>query len=117
MELVQQVLYSQKKDCSVWNIERQQQVNANETIEIASLNILGGYSAKGKSRTNIYSLYKRIMKHDPKAINEIESLEDAKEIIKMIIGNVYLNGELLKRKNYLIEDTLLRMKTNRRYYK
>ena len=36
-----------------------------------------------------YSLYKRIMKHNPKAIDEIESLEEAKEIIKMMVSNVY----------------------------
>ena len=40
----------------------------------------------------IYCVYKRIIKHDPKAIDEIESLDDAKEIIKMMAGNVYLNG-------------------------
>lgn len=39
-----------------------------------------------------YNLYKRIMKHDQKAIDEIESLEEAKEIIKMMASNVYLNG-------------------------
>lgn len=32
----------------------------------------------------IYGLYKRIMKRDPNAINEIETLEEAKEIIKML---------------------------------
>lgn len=42
---------------------------------------------------NKYSLYKRIMKRDPKAIDEIETLTQAKEIIKMMTGNVYLNGE------------------------
>lgn len=42
----------------------------------------------------IYGLYKRIMKRDPRAIDEIESLEEAKEIIKMITGNTYLNGEV-----------------------
>lgn len=41
-----------------------------------------------------YGLYKRIMKRDQKAIDEIETLEEAKEIIKMITGNVYLNGEI-----------------------
>lgn len=40
-----------------------------------------------------YRLYKRIMKRDPKAIDEIETLKEAKEIIKMITGNVCLNGE------------------------
>ena len=43
---------------------------------------------------NIYGLYKRIMKHDPKAVDDIQTLDDAKEIIKMITGNVYLNGEI-----------------------
>ena len=41
-----------------------------------------------------YGLYKRIMKHDPKAIDEIESLDEAKEIIKMMAGNVFLNGQI-----------------------
>ena len=45
-----------------------------------------------KMDKNIYSLYKRIMKHDPKAIDEISSLEEAKDLIKMITGNIYLNG-------------------------
>ena len=43
---------------------------------------------------NIYGLYKRIMKHDPKAVDNIQTLDEAKEIIKMITGNVYLNGEI-----------------------
>lgn len=34
---------------------------------------------------NIYELYKRIMKHDMKAVDEIESLGQAKDIIKMMI--------------------------------
>lgn len=42
-----------------------------------------------------YGLYKRIMKRDPKAIDEIETLEEAKEIINMMIGNVYLSGKLI----------------------
>lgn len=40
-----------------------------------------------------YGLYKQIMKRNVKAIDEIESLDEAKEIIKMIMGNTYLNGE------------------------
>lgn len=48
---------------------------------------------------NIYGLYKRIMKHDPKAIDEIKTLEEAKEIIKMITGNIYLNGKLYEELN------------------
>lgn len=34
-----------------------------------------------------YGLYKRIVKRDPKAIDEIESLDEAKDIIKMIVGS------------------------------
>lgn len=49
--------------------------------------------------TNIYSLYKRVMKRDPKVIDEIESLEEAKEIIGMMLGNHYMHNtayEMLK---------------------
>lgn len=42
----------------------------------------------------IYGLYKRIIKRDPKAIDEIETLEEAKDIIKMMVGNVYLHGDI-----------------------
>lgn len=38
-----------------------------------------------------YDLYKRIIKRDFIAIDEIETLEQAKEIIKMMVGNVHLN--------------------------
>lgn len=43
---------------------------------------------------NIYDLYKRIMKHDSKAVDDIQTLDEAKGIIKMITGNVYLNGKI-----------------------
>lgn len=36
----------------------------------------------------VCKLYKRIMKRDSSAIDEIESLEDAKEIISMITSNL-----------------------------
>lgn len=39
-----------------------------------------------------YGLYKRVMKRDPNILNEIETLEEAKEVISMIMGNQYLNG-------------------------
>ncbi len=41
---------------------------------------------------SVYGLYKRIMKHDLKAIDKIESLEQAKDILKMVIEtdiNIY----------------------------
>lgn len=42
--------------------------------------------------SDIYELYKRIMKHDLNAIDDIETLNQAKEIIKMILSsnvNIY----------------------------
>ena len=36
-----------------------------------------------------YGLYKQIMKRDSKAIDEIETLEEAKEIIKMLVGSTH----------------------------
>lgn len=53
-----------------------------------------------------YGLYKRIMKHDLKAIDEIETLEDAKEIIKMITGNAYLNGEVYQLTQDFVENNI-----------
>lgn len=45
--------------------------------------------------SNIYSLYKRIMKHDPKAVDDIQTLDEAKEIIKMFASRVvYFNNEM-----------------------
>lgn len=38
----------------------------------------------------VCKLYKRIMKHDTTAVHEIETLEEAKEIIKMMPCNMYL---------------------------
>lgn len=40
-----------------------------------------------------------VMKRDPRAIDEIESLEEAKEIIGMMLGNHYMHNtayEMLK---------------------
>lgn len=44
---------------------------------------------------NVYDLYKRIMKHDPKAIDDIQTLDEAKKIIKMLASRVvYFNNEM-----------------------
>ena len=40
----------------------------------------------------IYELHKRIMKHDVQAIDDIKTLEEAKEVIKMIVGNQLLHN-------------------------
>ena len=34
------------------------------------------------------------MKHDSKVVDNIQTLDEAKEIIKMITGDAYLNGEI-----------------------
>ena len=41
--------------------------------------------------SKIYELHKRIMKNDMDAIDKIETLEEAKEIIKMIVSNIFLS--------------------------
>lgn len=48
---------------------------------------------------NIYGLYKRIMKHDPKAVDDIQTLDEAKEIIKMFATSrvVYFNNEMYEK--------------------
>lgn len=53
-----------------------------------------------------YGLYKRIMKHDPNAIDEIETLEEAKEILKMVTGNVYLNSEVYQMEQEFVENNM-----------
>jgi len=49
----------------------------------------------------VCELYKRIMKHDVKAIDEIKTLEEAREIIKMMASNVFFNGQI-----YQMEHTI-----------
>ncbi len=60
-----------------------------------------------------YGLYKRIMKRDPKAIDDIKTLEEAKEIIKMVTGNVHLNGEVYQMEQELVESNMELLSGNR----
>lgn len=53
-----------------------------------------------------YSLYKRVMKRDINAIADIHTLEEAREIISMMSGNVYLNGELFQFENDEMKEKL-----------
>lgn len=49
--------------------------------------------------TNTIHCIRGSLKRDPKAIDEIESLEEAKEIIGMMLGNHYMHNmayEMLK---------------------
>lgn len=77
-----------------------------------------GYVAEGVNENNIYGLYKHIMKHTPNAIDKINTLDEAKQIIKMITGNIYINGkvyELLELdRNFKrnIEENIDKMKGN-----
>lgn len=43
--------------------------------------------------SRIYELYKRLMKYDVKAFDEIETIEEAKEIIKMMVSSQYLHNQ------------------------
>lgn len=56
------------------------------------------YKMNNKKFDENYNLV-RVMKRDPRAIDEIESLEEAKEIIGMMLGNHYMHNtayEMLK---------------------
>lgn len=45
---------------------------------------------------NIYGLYKRIMKHDPKAIDDIKSSKKLKEDFSFLLNCCFLNNVLLE---------------------
>jgi len=51
----------------------------------------------------IYVMYKRIMKRDTRAIDDIKSLDEAKEIIKMIVGNQYLHTVAYQKHNEMMK--------------
>ena len=51
---------------------------------------------------NIYELYKQIIEHDMKAVDEIESLEQAKDIIKMILQTDTNNARITIKKRQII---------------
>lgn len=53
-------------------------------------------------------LYKQIMKHNPEAIDKIESLKEAKDIIKMMMGNIYLHEkpyQVIDEGKYMLDIT------------
>ena len=83
-----------EKGYSIWNIERKEQVRVNEQIGIRNINILGGCSADWNNKNNVYGLYKQIIKNKPDAIDKINTLDEAKQILKMITENIYINGKI-----------------------
>lgn len=93
-DIVKAIEMFREKGYSIWNIERKEQVRTDEQIGIRSTNILGEYSAEGSNKNNIYGLYKQVMKNKPDAIDKINTLDEAKQILKMITGNIYINGKI-----------------------
>lgn len=53
-----------------------------------------------------YGLYKRVMKRNITAIGDIHTLEEAREIISMMSGNVSMKGELFQFENEEIKEYL-----------
>lgn len=45
---------------------------------------------------NLHELYKKIIKYDSKVIDEIDSLEDAKKIIFMIVNKLYSHKTIIE---------------------
>lgn len=93
-DIVKVIEMFREKGYSIWNIERKEQVRVNEQIGIRNINILGGYSADWNNKNNIYGLYKQIIKNKPDAIDKINTLDEAKQILKMITENIYINGKI-----------------------
>ena len=56
--------------------------------------------------SNLYDLHKRIMKYDSKAIDEIDSLEDAKKIIAMIVSNLHSHKTVIDYLNKNINNKI-----------
>lgn len=55
-------------------------------------------------RQRIYKLHKRIMKNDMGAVEEIETLEEAKEIIKTTVNIMSLHILTYRKMNNIKED-------------
>lgn len=49
---------------------------------------------------NIYSLYKRIMKHDPKVVDDIKSSEELKKEFSHLLSCCFLRNALLEDSYY-----------------
>lgn len=57
------------------------------TVDINDHDFEFVFNKENEGERNIYGLYKQIMKRDPRAIDDIQTLDEAKEIIKMITGS------------------------------
>lgn len=93
-DIIKAIEMFREEGYSTWSIERKEQVCANEKIEIKNINILDKYSTEGINKSYIYKLYKQIMKRNPNAIDKINTLDEAKQIINMIMGKLYINVEI-----------------------
>lgn len=65
--------------------------------------------------SNLYDLHKRIMKYDSKAIDEIDSLEDAKKIIAMIVSNLHSHKTVIDYLNKNINNKITINEYNNKY--
>lgn len=77
-DIIKSIQLFREKRYSVWNIERKEQVNANEEIGIKSVKILGGYSADSKSFQEIFDEVDKSITSDELFRNG-ETVEDSGE--------------------------------------
>lgn len=70
--------------CSVWKIEKKEQVHCDEEIGIKSINMLGMYSAVGKSHLND-SLYRRLYLE---LVSELGEGKDRPKRIRKVLKKV-----------------------------
>jgi len=89
---------------SVYTVQSRTQVNANKAVCIENIREL--YFDR-------YKIYKSIMSRKPEAINEINSLDEAKEIISMIAGDITPKGEIYQTISKEMEDKYKSYKDSR----
>lgn len=75
-----------------WEIIEQEEYSGRFDIDFKNPLKIEPQDTNLPTSDNIYKLYKKIMKCYPGAIDEIETLDEAKEIINMITGNAHLYG-------------------------
>lgn len=82
-DIISAIQLFRDNEYSVHTVQTREQVHAEEEIKIEEVQYY---------KYNRYVTYKGVMKHLTGAIDKIHTLEEAKDIIGMITGNIYLNG-------------------------
>lgn len=83
-DIIKAIQLFHKNGYSVWKIEKKEQVNCEEEIGIKSINMLGMYSAAGKSHLND-NLYRKLYLE---LVSELGEGKDRPRRIKKVLKKV-----------------------------